>query len=178
MKVTLEKVVSFVVPGRPQQRGSKTAVPVGKRGGGYLTAKNGRPLISVTDSNKKSKAYMQSVSLIAKHAHAGRPLIEVPIALSVRFYFRRPQDHYGTGRNSDKLKPSAPIIHSQSPDLAKLLRCIEDGITGHVWLDDRLVFRYLDDTGRYWTEGEERAEVTIFKALPAAPLLDQGEVLQ
>lgn len=158
----MDNKLSFTVWGRPQQRGSKTAVPIGKRGGGYLTAKNGRPIIAVKDDNPRSKDWMQEVRSAAVGVYGvNRPLVLAPIVLTVRFYFARPRKHYRTGKHASKLREDAPEIHSQSPDLAKLLRCIEDALTGIVWVDDRLVYRYGDGTGRYWTQTRERAEVII-----------------
>ena len=33
----------------------------------------------------------------------------LPVSVTATFRFPRPQSHYGTGRNADTLKPSAPI---------------------------------------------------------------------
>ncbi len=53
-------------------------------------------------------------------------------------------------------------MHAQFPDLlAKLLRSLEDALTGVVWQDDKIVFAYGIGTGKYWTEGKERTEVII-----------------
>lgn len=154
-------LVTFTVLGRPQQRGSKQAVLIPKRGGGFIE-KNGRPIVRAKDDNPKSKDWMQEVRSAAAQAFGqGRPLINEPIELTVRFYFTRPQSHYGSGKNSGKLKDSAPKSHAQSPDLAKLIRCLEDALKGIVWTDDKLVFRYTD-CARHWTETQERAEVAIY----------------
>jgi crossover junction endodeoxyribonuclease RusA len=52
----------------------------------------------------------------------------------------RPKDHYGTGRNSGTVKPSAPINPASMPDLDKLVRCICDALTdAGVWKDDAQV---------------------------------------
>ena len=44
--------------------------------------------------------------------------------------------HYGTWKNEDKLKPSAPNWHKSKPDLNKILRSTEDALTGVLWIDD------------------------------------------
>lgn len=157
----LELVTEFTVLGRPQQRGSKQASLIPKRGGGFAM-KNGRPILVCRDDNRKSKDYMQEVRCAAAEAYGQQELLTGPIALAVTFYFNRPQSHYGSGKNVRVLKPSAPLIHAQSPDIAKLLRCFEDALTGIVWRDDRQVFRYCGDTSRKWTEGQERAEAFIY----------------
>jgi crossover junction endodeoxyribonuclease RusA len=110
------------------------------------------------DANKHSKAWMDSVRLAANQAHAG-DLLTGPIVLSVEFYFRRPQSHYGSGRNYGQVKESAPLLHTQTPDLDKLVRCLGDALTGVIWLDDRQVFE--THSRRLWTTTTERAEVSI-----------------
>lgn len=160
MITTAEPLLTFAVLGRPQQRGSKQAVLIPKRGGGWVT-KNGRPIVAAKDDNPKSKDWMQEVRSAAHAAWQGRPLIVEPVELTIRFYFARPAAHFGSGRNASLLKPSAPRIHAQSPDLAKLIRCLEDALTGVVWRDDKQVARYGEGTGRYWATTNEMAEVTI-----------------
>jgi len=152
--------LEFVVLGRGQQRGSKQASLIPKRGGGFVS-KNGRPIVVARDMNAKSKGWMQEVKVAAINAYTNQELITAPITLTAKFYFNRPASHYGSGKNAQVLKPSAPAVHAQSPDLAKLLRSLEDALTGVVWLDDKLVWTYGLGTGRYWTATQERTEVLI-----------------
>ena len=147
--------IRFTVHGRAQSRGSKVAIPVGKRGGGYVTDSHGRPIISQVDANKKSAGWMRVVGQAAGEVHRG-PLLERPVVLTVRCYFIRPKSHYRSGKNSHLLKDDAPSspIGRNCGDLSKLLRGIEDGITGVVWRDDSQVARYGEGTGKYWGESE------------------------
>ena len=140
--------LSFVVYGRPQQRGSK--VP--------FKLSNGRTV--VVDANKHSKDWMRNVQNTVGPLWEGKRLITAAIELSAVFYFSRPKSHFGTGRNSGKLRPSAPAEHAQTPDLAKLVRCLEDALTGVLWADDRFVHSYRH-IHREWTEGSERASVEV-----------------
>jgi crossover junction endodeoxyribonuclease RusA len=56
------------------------------------------------------------------------------------FLLPRPQGHYGTGRNSGTIRPSAPPFPAGRPDLDKLLRSTLDGLTeAGVWRDDAQV---------------------------------------
>ncbi len=155
--------LDFIVLGKPQQRGSKDAIPIPKRGGGFITKANGFPMLAVKDSNEKSKSWMQEVRSAAAAAHGGRPLMMGAIELSIEFHFARPKSHYGSGKNASFVKSSAPRIHAQSPDLAKLIRCLEDALTGVVWLDDRQVYRY-GSIQRVWTTAQEMAIVRIVEA--------------
>ena len=47
------------------------------------------------------------------------------------FLFPRPKSHFGTGRNADKLKASAPVhcISRAHGDTSKLIRSTEDAIS-------------------------------------------------
>lgn len=157
----MNHAIEFTILGRGQQRGSKQASLIPKRGGGFVTDKTGRPIIAVRDMNKKSKSWMQEVRAVAFAAFGPNPLINEPVVLTARFYFMRPSSHFGSGKNADKLKPSAPAVHAQSPDLAKLLRSLEDALTGVIWKDDKLVFQYGPGTGRFWSVSQERTEVMI-----------------
>lgn len=156
--------IEFTVYGTPQQRGSKQAGLIPKRGGGFLTTATGRPIVAARDDNPKSKDWMQEVRSAAVQAIGPNwELITCPIELSIAFYFARPKSHYGSGKNASQLKPSSPLFHAQSPDLAKLIRCLEDALTGIVWRDDRQVFRY-SSMQRFWTQAQEKAVVTITTA--------------
>jgi Holliday junction resolvase RusA-like endonuclease len=52
----------------------------------------------------------------------------LPLSVTATFRFARPAAHYGTGRNSANLKPSAPTHHTVKPDLDKAVRAIGDSI--------------------------------------------------
>ena len=62
--------------------------------------------------------------------------IEGPIAMVCRFVFPRPKSHFGTGRNSDKLKPSAPVDHIQKPDCDNLVKFACDCLNELAYNDD------------------------------------------
>ena len=165
--------IKFTVIGRPQQRGSKQVGLVPKRGGGFIE-KNGRPIVVARDANANSKAWMDSVKHYAHRAYSGE-LIRGPVHLLVKFYFKRPQSHYGSGANVGVLKKSAPSFHAQSPDLDKLVRCLGDALSGTVYVDDRQVCGTV--SVREWTTTTERAEViirelTTSSAKPGSPQLD------
>lgn len=160
MAKTSPTIIEFVVLGRPQQRGSKLASARYDRSGKPVT-KDGRVLTFAKDANPKSKAWMDSVRTAAMEAVGdGWEPLRAPLMLSVLFYFSRPKSHYGSGKNAAVVKASAPIAHSQTPDLSKLMRAVEDGMTGIVYADDRQIFCY-QNTRKHWTTGVERAEVWV-----------------
>lgn len=151
--------VSFTVPGRPAQMGSKR-----------IFRRAGKPCIG-DDNDKKKREWNSIVRYTAFEAMRSMPITEVPVRLVVVFKFARPRGHFGTGRNSGKLKASAPDLHAQSPDLDKLVRCLGDALTGIVWRDDRQVCELT--ARREWTVGPECACVEVFDADGAAGRNDE-----
>lgn len=169
------EVFSTVIPGEPQQVGSKVGLVAehGPRGEYCPECKNplrvpnrtktGRIVVNMIDDNRKSKAYMEFARgwLAEKWGH-GRRLISTPVATSFRFYYARPAIHFGTGKNAAILKDSAPAFKTTKPDESKLIRCIEDCMTGNVWVDDSLVVARLHPSGKFYTAGKARTEITLY----------------
>lgn len=118
-------LTSFLVHGKPQTAGSKRA---------FVNKKTGRAI--VTEDNKKGRSWRADVQSVASTAVDLEKLLEGPLILEVCFYFVRPKSHFGTGRNASRLKMSAPPWPATRPDTTKLLRAIEDALTGVLWRDD------------------------------------------
>jgi Holliday junction resolvase RusA-like endonuclease len=141
-------MIHFTVYGTPAQMGSKKA---------FYSEKLKRAF--VTDDNSKArKSWANAVSTAAAETMNGDDLLDGPVRLVVRFYFARPKGHYSTSK-AGGLKASAPELHSQSPDLDKLIRCLNDALTGIVFRDDKQVWSIASE--RHWTEQQERAEVEV-----------------
>ena len=51
------------------------------------------------------------------------------------------------------------MLHSQSPDIDKLLRALFDALTGVCYLDDRLIWKVTAE--RQWTVNQARTLVSI-----------------
>ena len=115
--------VSFTVHGKAQPAGSKTAG----------VTKSGRTF--VRDSARRSAPWKREVAQAAGEAMQGGPLLEGPLRLGVVFAVPRPKGHYG----ARGLKPSAPEHPTVRPDVTKLVRAVEDAMTGVVWRDDAQV---------------------------------------
>jgi Holliday junction resolvase RusA-like endonuclease len=121
--------LEFTVLGTPAPQGSKT-VGRTREGRNYQR-----------EDNPATGPWRQAVTAAALEA-AGE-LERTPVRqlagtlrLKVVFVFPRPKGHFGTGRNADRLKPSAPLYVPTRPDVDKLLRAIGDAITGVVCRDD------------------------------------------
>ena len=65
--------------------------------------------------------------------------LDEPLEVIVFLYYARPKNHYGTGRNSNKLKESAPIWKITTPDRDNADKIILDALNGNFWRDDSRV---------------------------------------
>lgn len=117
-------MISFWIPGVPQPGGSKRA---------FLVPGSKWP--SITDDCKGNKGWRKVVATYARRAYQGPPW-EGPLILMVQFRMPRPKFHKGTGRNLQRVKLSAPKFPTTKPDATKLLRAVEDALTGILWKDD------------------------------------------
>jgi Holliday junction resolvase RusA-like endonuclease len=73
-------------------------------------------------------------------AERNEPAFPGAVDLRLGFDLPRPAGHYGTGRNQDTVKQSAPASPTVMPDLDKLIRCVADAITdAGLWRDDSQV---------------------------------------
>ena len=57
------------------------------------------------------------------------PTLRGPVVVDVCFAMARPKAHYGTGRNSGTVKPSAPVWPVTYPDIDKAARLVCDALT-------------------------------------------------
>jgi Holliday junction resolvase RusA-like endonuclease len=134
-------VVTFFVPGLPKTAGSKRV---------FLNRRTGKPIVT-DDSGQPGKMWRSDVKFAACKEYVGEPLTGA-LALSLTFYLPRPQSHYGSGKNSDVLKPSAPKYPTGKPDSLKLARSVEDALTSIIWRDDAQIVaqqarkKYCDET--------------------------------
>jgi Holliday junction resolvase RusA-like endonuclease len=143
-------VIEFTIFGRPQQKGSKQPF-VNRR-------KDGSTFAGMKDANPIARHWQAAVSAAAAAAYTGELLIE-PVHLDVAFFFSRPRSHYRTGRNRHLLKPAAPTIHANIPDLDKLVRTLADGLQGIVLMDDKQIGKLT--ATKQWTTSQECAVVAI-----------------
>lgn len=121
----------FEVFGVPAPQGSKKYVGRSKTGRGIMV-----------ESSKKVAPWRDSVVAAFHNAydiHEWDTVTE-PVLLRVTFTLQRPASHYRSGKNAHLLKDSAPEFPGKYPDLSKLIRSTEDGMTtAGVYADDALI---------------------------------------
>lgn len=145
-------ILSCTVYGKAQTQGSKR---IGRARG------TGKPII--LDDSAKSRPFRQEVAhamlAAAKAAGLERPM-DGAVAVTLMVSVARPLSHYGTGKRSGILKPSAPVHPATGGDLDKIARLVLDAGTGIWWKDDRRIAR-LDISRLY--DGPERIEVRAWQ---------------
>jgi Holliday junction resolvase RusA-like endonuclease len=114
-------MIHFIVHGLAEPAGSKRA---------FTNPKTGRTI--VTDANAKAGPWKREVTEAAVEAMNGNLLLDGPLVLTLAFYVPRPKGHFG----KKGLRPSAPAYPAVKPDLTKLVRGVEDALTGIVYRDD------------------------------------------
>jgi Holliday junction resolvase RusA-like endonuclease len=120
--------LTFCVWGNPEPAGSKRALPMKGAPGRFV----------VIDDNPKSGAWKRQVAAVARHIRlrTGYPLLEEAVAMRLTFIRERPKSHY---RADGRLRPGAPDYPVTRPDATKLLRAVEDALTGVLYSDDAAI---------------------------------------
>jgi len=81
-----------------------------------------------------------------------------PVFVFINFQFARPKSHFGTGKNSDNMKYSSPILHTQKPDLDNCIKFVLDCLNGHAFKDDKQIV-YIHATKDWDSEALTRIEI-------------------
>lgn len=147
------------VYGKPQPAGSKR---------GFVNPKT--KSVIITDDNRNAKPWQHEVAgaatkvatstFLFQEGNASRALPKTgPLSLLLEFYLRRPKGHYGTGKNAGRVKDSAPCSPAVKPDTSKLVRAVEDALTGIVWHDDAQII-YQVAAKHYGLP--ERCEIKVY----------------
>lgn len=74
--------------------------------------------------------------LVLAHQNAPEKPFLGPVRMIIFGYYKRPKYHYGTGKNSEKLRSTAPTWHVNSPDKSNVVKFVEDALNGIFYRDD------------------------------------------
>ncbi len=87
-----------------------------------------------------------------------------PIEIQVNLWFERPKSHFGTGRNASNVKGSAPVFHTQKPDVDNVAKGILDALV-HIkaFHDDSQVITLTISKQWCRIDGSEGAEVVLYE---------------
>tara|TARA_R100000458_G_scaffold34476_1_gene31811 strand:+ start:1549 stop:2004 length:456 start_codon:yes stop_codon:yes gene_type:complete len=120
--------IAFRVNGLPGAQGSKKLSRWG----------------AMIEASPRVHPWRQDVKFAAQNAYKGTPL-EGAVAVAIEFIFPRPKSHFGTGKNADTLKKSAPLhlTNKTMGDIDKLARSTLDALSktsgGKILEDDSQV---------------------------------------
>ena len=128
-----DDIVTFTVNGEPATSGSKRA---------FVYKKDGRYHAAVTADNTKQKPYQALVHQLALDAMGKRKPFEGPVRLVVVIYRRRPQAHHVSSDRQKPVREHSPVWVTTKPDGLKVVRAIEDAMSGVVYHDDSQVVEH------------------------------------
>ena len=169
--------LSLVIRGIPAPKGSMRAA-------GNRVIPSGSPQNAIAQADWGSCTRAAAIDALARADHAGRIAI-VGHAISLRIVWRLPRlrSHFvEKGPRAGELKATAPVLHMTKPDSSKLLRALEDHLTGLVWDDDsRVAITAMRKI--YANPGEEGAVVAIeavnkITGFPLYDLASPGEIAE
>lgn len=127
--------VELYAAGLPATKGSARPFTIRRRDG-----RVGAGVAHGTKSQEKRlQVWENAVRTAAMMALGELDITRRPVSVLVVFRMPRPGGHFGSGKNADKLKASAPAFPAGTPDVDKILRSTLDGMTGMLYADDSQV---------------------------------------
>ena len=143
---------SFVVYGKARPQGSKRHV--------------GRGIM--VEASKHLPQFRQDVTSAALEARPDDWNPYATFCVEVDFVYARPRSHYGTGRNVNTLKHSAPQFPTSraTPDVDKTSRALLDACTDVLFADDAQVVA-LTARKRYAKPSEPNCTFVTVTAIEA-----------
>lgn len=154
-------IVEIVIDGIARPQGSKSARVLMKDGKPVLTD-DGRPVVVMFEASKHLRRWRKHCRESARRQYRGEPFTGA-VHCEMEFRFQRPEAHF----RKAGLSRSAPRFHTSKPDLAKIVRAVEDALTGIVWADDAQVVQGRNR--KTWTHSEPGVRVRII------PLTDEQQ---
>ena len=129
-------MIEIIIPGKPIPK----ARPRFSRRGKYVVTYSGQ------------QALVDACVAEIKNQYHDEP-VKGPISVICWFDFERPKSHFGSGKNSQKLKNNAPEMHIVKPDVDNLIKFYLDCANKILWKDDCQIVQILGFK-RYTDEAE------------------------
>lgn len=144
----------FATRGTPVAQGSKNA----------FKHKHTDKIVMVETAHERLQVWRMQIYAAARKA-ALKAHWQQPEAarVDITFYLPRPKSHLGTGRNTGKLRPSAPRFPNVKPDGDKLTRAVYDALTQARVLKDDANVVDGEFQKRYADLDHPGAKITITK---------------
>lgn len=150
-----DETINLLIPGNPLAK---------KR---PRFARRGKFVTTYSDQEtEEGKFYMQAMDQLREKIQ--KP-IEGPLILTCVYSFKRPQNHQGTGKNKNTLKPTAPgtYNHTVKPDCDNLQKFTMDCLNGLLFVDDKQITTVV--AIKKWSD----VGVDGYTAVNAVPLINQ-----
>jgi len=143
----MSTLLDIFIPGTPRPQGSLQPL---------VSKDTGRAFVKYSNTTIQHR---NMIILAIREKYQGEAF-EGAVILAAYFAFARPKSHYGTGRNAELLKASAPQRHTQAPDSDKLLRLIGDSceIAGVVKNDSQFIIARSEKS---WAQSAEEVGTRI-----------------
>lgn len=85
--------------------------------------------------------------------------VEEALSVTMDFYFARPKSHFGSGKNADKLKASAPVNHTKAKDLDNIAKFYMDAMNKIIYKDDGQIVKLK--LSKQYTDQQARTVINI-----------------
>lgn len=147
--------ISFSVRGKPSTQGNKRGIPrKGRDGRIHVAMVEGR----TKEANERHKSWRAALSDAAADAMAGRSLLAGAVYLRVWFRRPRPAGHYRKNGALSAAGVAAGPFPTTRPDGLKLMRAVEDALSGVVYRDDS---QCIPIPVRVWVEADQWEGVVV-----------------
>ena len=100
-----------------------------------------------------AEEWKSKIAIAAKEAGIVGKMHKGWITIAISCYFQRPSSHFGTGKNAQAIKKSAPLYHTQTPDWDNIGKAATDALTTiGCWKDDKQII--VGVVSKNWTTAE------------------------
>jgi Holliday junction resolvase RusA-like endonuclease len=170
----------FTILGDPVTKGSVVAFVPKRRDGSFVQRFDGSPMVvKHDDSGMRGKVSAAEIGMVALEARGSMGLVhDEAVAVTLRFFVRRPKGHYGSGRNAGLLKDSAPARPAKRPDVDKMVRHVLDALKGVLYADDGQVVDLLPS--KFYAEGDDpprtEVEVSVLSRQTVGVIMDDAQL--